>query len=110
MTDTYDSLRIVKIQILVNSTNGTSLFKKKGRIILLKILRYMLSIITLLFALYGKITKDFKFVDIMILFLGLTMLVLGIEEFQKERKVTGWFLIAVFLFSLYVSIEGFLLS
>lgn len=70
----------------------------------------MLSIITLLFAFYGRITKDFKFVDIMILFLGLTMLVLGIEEFQKERKVTGWFLIAVFLFSLYVSIEGFLLS
>ena len=70
----------------------------------------MLSIITLLFAFYGKITKDFKFVGIMILFLGLTMLVSGIEEFQKERKVMGWFLIAVFLFSLYVSIEGFLLS
>ncbi|MFC3780469.1 DUF3953 domain-containing protein [Bacillus chungangensis] len=32
------------------------------------------------------------------------------EEFQKKRNVTGWFLIAVFLFSLYVSIEGFLLS
>lgn len=77
---------------------------------MLKILRYVLSIITLLFASYGLITKDFKFGDIMILFLGLTMLVLGIEEFQKERKVTGWFLIAVFLFSLYVSIEGFLLS
>lgn len=66
--------------------------------------------ITLLFAFYGKITEDFKFTDIMILFLGLTMLVLGIEEFQKERKVTGWFLIAVFLFSSYVSIEGFLNS
>ena len=46
----------------------------------------------------------------MILFLGLTMLVSGIEEFKKERKVMGWFLIVVFLFSLYVSIEGFLLS
>ncbi|WP_234978402.1 YczI family protein [Bacillus tuaregi] len=45
----------------------------------------------------------------MILFLGLTMLVIGIEEFRNERKVIGWFLIGVFLFSLYVAIEGFLL-
>lgn len=70
----------------------------------------MLSVITLLLASYGFITKDFKFGDIMILFLGLTLLVMGLEEFKKERKVMGWFLIVVFLFSLYVSIEGFLLS
>ncbi|WP_075980154.1 YczI family protein [Bacillus massilinigeriensis] len=77
---------------------------------MLKVLRYVLSVITLLFASYGVITRDFKFGDIMIFFLGLTMLVMGLEEFKKERKVTGWFLIVVFLFSLYVSIEGFLLS
>lgn len=76
----------------------------------MRILRYVLSVITLLLASYGFITKDFKLGDIMIFFLGLTLLVMGLEEFQKERKVMGWFLIAVFLFSLYVSIEGFLLS
>jgi hypothetical protein len=77
---------------------------------LLKNLRYVLSAIALIFASYGLITKDFKFGDIMIFFLGLTMLVMGLEEFRKERKVMGWLLIAVFLFSLYVSIEGFVLS
>ena len=46
----------------------------------------------------------------MIFFLGLTMLVMGLEEFQNERKVMGWFLIGAFLFLLYVSIEGFLLG
>ena len=77
---------------------------------MLKILRYVLSVITLLFASYGLITKDFKFGDFMIFFLGLTMLVMGLEEFRKERKVMGWCLIAVFLLSLFVSIEGFILS
>jgi len=78
--------------------------------LLLKILRYVLSVITFLFASYGLITRSFKFGDIMIFFLGLTMLVMGIEEFRNERKVIGWFLIVAFLFSLFVSIEGFLLS
>lgn len=53
------------------------------------------------------ITKDFKFGNMMIFFLGITMLVMGLEEFQKERKVMGWLLIVVFLFSLFVSIKGF---
>ena len=78
--------------------------------LLLKILRYVLSVITFLFASYGLITKSFKFGDIMIFFLGLTMLVMGIEEFRNERKVIGCFLIVAFLYSLFVSIEGFLLS
>ena len=77
---------------------------------LLKTLRYVLSVITLLLASYGLITRSFKFGDTMIFFLGLTMLVMGLEEFRNERKVMGWFLIGTFLFSLYVSIEGFLLS
>lgn len=77
---------------------------------MLKILRYVLSAITLLFVSYGLITKDFKFGNSMFLFFGLTMLVLGIEEIQRERKVMGWLLIVAFSFSLYVSIEGFLIN
>ncbi|WP_255406648.1 YczI family protein [Sporosarcina sp. P18a] len=46
----------------------------------------------------------------MILFLGLALLVMGLEEFQKDRKVSGSFCIVVFLFSLYVSIEGVILN
>lgn len=46
----------------------------------------------------------------MIFLLGLTMLVMGIEEIQKERKANGLLLVGVFLFSLIVSIKGFLLS
>jgi len=45
----------------------------------------------------------------MTLLLGLMMLVMGLEEFQKERKTYGWLLVVVFLFSLFVSVQGFLL-
>ena len=75
----------------------------------MKILRYVLSIATFLLAVYGLITKKFEFNHIMIFLLGLTMLVMGIEEFQKERKIIGLLLVGVFLFSVFVSIKGFLL-
>lgn len=75
---------------------------------MLKILRYIASTVTLLFAAYGLITKDYKFGNIMMLFLGLTMLFMGLEEFRKNRKGMGWLLITVFLFVIYVSIKGFI--
>ncbi|WP_285292006.1 YczI family protein [Bacillus sp. ISL-18] len=46
----------------------------------------------------------------MIFLLGLTMLIFGLEEFRKERKMYGWLMVVVFLFSLFVSIQGFLLK
>ncbi|PFG13510.1 DUF3953 domain-containing protein [Bacillus sp. es.036] len=76
----------------------------------MKILRYVLSISTFTLAVYGVITSNFEFSHIMIFLLGLTMLVMGIEEFQKERKSIGILLVGVFIFSLFVSIKGFLLS
>lgn len=77
---------------------------------MLKIVRYVLSAVTILFASYGLITKNFEFNYIMIFLLGLTMLIMGLEEFRKERKMNGWLMVVVFLFSLFVSIQGFLLS
>ncbi|WP_141434330.1 YczI family protein [Bacillus sp. 03113] len=77
---------------------------------MLKILRYVLSVVTILFATYGLITKNFEFNHILIFLLGLTMLIMGLEEFRKERKANGWLFVVVFLFSLFVSIQGFLLS
>ncbi|MBU7594426.1 DUF3953 domain-containing protein [Metabacillus halosaccharovorans] len=43
----------------------------------------------------------------MILLLGLLMLVMGFEEINKKKKTLGWLLIGVFIFSLFVSIQGF---
>ncbi|MCM3570265.1 YczI family protein [Neobacillus mesonae] len=77
---------------------------------MLKILRYIFSVVTILFAAYGLVSKNYQFNYIMMFLLGLTMLILGLEEFRKEKKMNGWLFVIVFLFSLFVSIKGFLLS
>lgn len=84
--------------------------KQNEDIVGLKILHYVLSIVTFILAAYGLMTKNFEFQHYMILFLGLTMFVMGLQEFQKGQKIYGWLFVVVFLFSLFVSIQGFLLS
>ncbi|EON72141.1 DUF3953 domain-containing protein [Lysinibacillus sp. UGB7] len=76
---------------------------------MLKILQIVFSIIVISLSAYGLITRDYQLNFLMIFFLGLFMLILGIREFQRERNVYGWLLIVVFLFSVFVSIQSFVL-
>ncbi|MGP4108893.1 DUF3953 domain-containing protein [Virgibacillus sp. L01] len=75
---------------------------------MLIILHIIFSVVAISFAAYGLITNNFEFQHYMIFFLGLLMLVMGIQEFKKERKVLGWLLVVVFLFLLFVSINSWL--
>lgn len=75
---------------------------------MLKILQIIFSIITVVFAGYGLFTKNFQFQAYMILFLGLTMLVLGLQEFKRNKKIMGWMLIGVFAFSIFAAIQTFM--
>ncbi|MBK5502891.1 MULTISPECIES: YczI family protein [unclassified Peribacillus] len=77
---------------------------------MLKFLQIILSITVTALAGHGLITGDFKFQPYMMLFLGLTMLVMGLREFQKGQKGYGWLSIVVFIFSLFVSIQCFLMN
>ena len=72
---------------------------------MLKILQILFSIITVAFAGFVLYTKDFQFVLFMNVFLGLTMLVVGLQEFKKNKKITGWMGIGVFVFSIYAAIQ-----
>ena len=75
---------------------------------MLKILQILFSIITVALASYGLVTQDFQLGAYMILFLGLAMLVSGLQEFQKDKKVSGWMLIGVFAFLMFVAIQSFM--
>ncbi|MDF2936576.1 MAG: hypothetical protein K0Q90_1949 [Paenibacillaceae bacterium] len=77
---------------------------------MLKTFRILFLAITIALAGYGLITKNYEFQTYMTLFLGFTMLVMGIQELQQNKKLTGWLLIAVFAFLLFVSIQGFILN
>ena len=77
---------------------------------MLKILQILFSIITVALASYGLLTQDFQLGAYMILFLGLAMLVSGLQEFKKNNKITGWMLIGVFAFSIFVAIQSLMLN
>jgi len=72
---------------------------------LLKILQIIFSIITVVFAGFLLYTKDFQFLVYMSLFSGLTMLVVGLQEFKRNKKITGWMGIGAFAFSAFVAIQ-----
>ena len=74
----------------------------------LTILQILFSIIVVALAGYGLFTADFRFQVYMILFLGLTMLVMGLKEFNRNKKVSGWMLISVFAFSMFVVFQSFI--
>ncbi|TYS16612.1 DUF3953 domain-containing protein [Rossellomorea vietnamensis] len=76
----------------------------------MKIIRYIVSLTALTFASYGLITGDYTYNHIMMLFLSLLMLTMGLEEFERNHKGTGFLLMGTFLFTGYVSIQGFLIS
>lgn len=75
---------------------------------MLKILPIIFGIIVIALSTYGLITRDYQFNFVTIFFLSLSMLTLGINAYQSERKAYGCFLIGVFLFLVYVSIQSFI--
>lgn len=77
---------------------------------MLRFLQIILSIIVMSLAGYGMITENFEFQPYMMLFLGLTMLVMGLREFRKGQKGFGSLSIVVCIFILFVSIKSFLLK
>jgi hypothetical protein len=82
----------------------------KGGFKLLRFLHIILAITVISLAAYGLITQDFILQPYMFLFLGLTMLVMGLREFQKGQKGYGWLSIFVSIFILFVSIKDLLLK
>ncbi|SFE00135.1 Protein of unknown function [Lentibacillus persicus] len=78
---------------------------------MLKTLRIVFAIITLVLAGYGLATGNSGVVSpYMMLFMGAMLLVMGISEIKNERKQIGFMSIIVSLFVFYVSIQGFLLN
>lgn len=70
---------------------------------MLKFLQIILSITSISLAGYALITKDFKFQGYMMLFLGLTMLVIGLRSFQKGQKDFGWLNIGVYIYFICIN-------
>ena len=78
---------------------------------MLKIVRIILSIVGVALAGFGIITKNFEFMPYLMVTLGISLLITGVIELQKDKKAFwGYMSIGVAGFAFYVSIQGFLLS
>lgn len=71
---------------------------------------FILVPVIIIIALYSLITSNYEWQPVMMLLLSLLMLPLAVQFLRKDSKLLGWSLIAVFLFTLFVSIQGFLLN
>ena len=75
---------------------------------MLTITRVILSLCTLLFAVYLFFTKNDDLIPYLTLLVGSTMLLTGVAELQKDRKnFWGYFSIIGSLFLFFVSIKVF---
>ncbi|MEW4288240.1 DUF3953 domain-containing protein [Rossellomorea marisflavi] len=72
---------------------------------MLKILRFLFAIITASFGLYALLSDDFRYAPLMLLFMGGTMLVMGIEEYKNNKKVSASCLVGACLFVFYTSFD-----
>ena len=77
---------------------------------MLKVLQILFSIIAVAFACYFLFAKNFHLIAYMFIFSGLTMLVSGLIEFKKDKKIVGWFLVVVFILSIFVAIQYFIVD
>ncbi|TSB47932.1 DUF3953 domain-containing protein [Alkalicoccobacillus porphyridii] len=70
---------------------------------MLKILITISSIIVLIISAFGLLTNNHDLLPYMFLFLSLSMLLLGLLEFKRNRRV-GWILVSVFIVTFFVFI------
>ena len=75
---------------------------------MLQTVKNIVGIIVGLLAAYGLITKTFDELSSLIpFFLSLMMLLWGIEEFQKKRKIYAWMLFSISIFSFHTDATPF---
>ncbi|OIU68555.1 DUF3953 domain-containing protein [Rossellomorea aquimaris] len=69
---------------------------------MLKILRISLAMLGLVMALYGFFTDNFWLLPYMLFLMGVMLLVMGLEEFQKGRTEYGYISVAACIFLMIV--------
>ncbi|XXM73119.1 DUF3953 domain-containing protein [Lysinibacillus sphaericus] len=68
----------------------------------LKIIRIILSVVIITMAGYGLFTDNVWLLPYMLFLMGVMLLVMGLEEFQKGRKEYGYISVAACIFLMIV--------
>ena len=70
---------------------------------LLTILHILLTVLTLGLALFALLTQNFDYQYYTLLSMGLMILVMGIKELRKEKKIFAYFIILAAAYILFVA-------
>ena len=73
----------------------------------MKILRVVLVVITFCLAMYVLLTNNYRFMPCMLLFLGLSGIVMGVSELKVGRKTSAILSFLASVFALFVSVYTF---
>jgi hypothetical protein len=77
----------------------------------MKTVRLILAIIAVVLSSYGLLVGTPEAIMPYLMFLiSIMMLVIGLEEFIRQRNAYGWLFVVIFLFSLYVSIQSLFIN
>ncbi|MGG0412592.1 DUF3953 domain-containing protein [Peribacillus simplex] len=76
----------------------------------MKIVRIILAIVVIVLSGYSLITQTLELMPYYMFFLGALILVIGLAELRKDRKVWGYMNIAISLFVFFASIQAFLMN
>ncbi|CAN7682193.1 YczI family protein [Peribacillus frigoritolerans] len=72
--------------------------------------RIILAIVVIVLSGYSLIAQTLELMPYYMFFLGALILVIGLAELQKDRKVWGYMNIVISLFVFFASIQAFLMN
>ncbi|MEB2630684.1 YczI family protein [Peribacillus frigoritolerans] len=72
--------------------------------------RIILAIVVIVLSGYSLIAQTLELMPYYMFFLGALILVIGLAELQKDRKVWGYMNIVISLFVFFASIQDFLMN
>ncbi|UXH46230.1 DUF3953 domain-containing protein [Rossellomorea vietnamensis] len=75
---------------------------------MLRILGSVFSLAGFVLATFVLVMQEYQWIELMMLMLGLSIGIMGIEEILRDHKGRGWVLLLTGLLCLYSSIQGFL--
>lgn len=75
---------------------------------MLRMFEIFFSLAAFILTTYVLVMQEYKWIELMMLMVGLSIGMMGIGEMKKAHKGRGWLLLLTGLLWLYSSIQGFL--
>jgi len=74
---------------------------------ILMLFQIIFAILVMLIGIYGKVTENYNLLPLMLIFLSITLLIMGLREYKRTKNLLwGIFILCTSLYILISAIEG----